>query len=116
MGPQNALFHIDFPIKLSHFSYPYHLLHSLITCNEKFSVSWRRFSWRSNICVLRFAHKTLTEKKFVVQVMFAVQINNIRQSMTQILFYIQWYIYQGDMFRPSRSSSGPPRLGRNMSP
>jgi len=30
-------------------------------------------------------------------------------SITQHLFYIHWYICQGDMFRPSRSSSGPPR-------
>jgi len=37
------------------------------------------------------------------------QINTIRQSITQLLFYIQRYICQGDMFRPSRSSSGPPR-------
>jgi len=35
--------------------------------------------------------------------------NTIRQSITQLLFYIHWYICQGDMFRPSRSSSGPPK-------
>jgi len=104
MGPQNALFHIAFPIKLSLFSYPYHLLNCLVTCDEKFSVSWRRFSWRLNICVLLFAHKTLTEMKFVVQVMFAVQIYVIRQSIIQFLFYIKLYIRQGDMFRPSRLS------------
>ena len=33
----------------------------------------------------------------------------IRQSITQYLFYIYWYICQGDMFRSSRSSSGTPR-------
>ena len=38
-----------------------------------------------------------------------IQINIIRQSLTQYLFYIQQYICQGDMFRPSRSSSGPSR-------
>ena len=37
------------------------------------------------------------------------QTNTMRQSITQHLFYIQWYICQGDMFRPSRSSSDPPR-------
>ena len=31
-----------------------------------------------------------------------------RQSSTRHSFYIQWYICQGDMFRPSRLSSGPP--------
>jgi len=40
---------------------------------------------------------------------FVRQINTTRQSSTQHLFYIQWYICQGDMFRPSRSSSGCPR-------
>jgi len=37
--------------------------------------------------------------------------NTIRQSITQYLFCIHRYtsIYQGDMFRPSWSSSGPPR-------
>jgi len=33
----------------------------------------------------------------------------MRQSITQHLFYIHWYIRQGDMFRPSRSFSDPPR-------
>jgi len=42
--------------------------------------------------------------KFVVQVMFAVQIYVIRQSIIQFLFYIKLYIRQGDMFRPSRLS------------
>jgi len=36
-------------------------------------------------------------------------INPTRQSITQLLFYIHWHICQGDMFWPSRSSSGPPR-------
>ena len=35
--------------------------------------------------------------------------NTTRPSITQYLLYIQWYICQGDMFRPSRSSSGPPK-------
>ena len=35
--------------------------------------------------------------------------NTIRQSITQHLFYIHWFVCQGDMFRPSRPSSGPPR-------
>ena len=35
--------------------------------------------------------------------------NNIRQSVAQYLFYVPWYICQGDMFRPSRSFSGLPR-------
>jgi len=35
--------------------------------------------------------------------------NTIRHSITQYLFCIHWYVCQGDMFRPSRSSSGPPR-------
>jgi len=30
-------------------------------------------------------------------------------SVTQHLFYVQWYICQGNMFRPSWSSSGPTR-------
>jgi len=33
----------------------------------------------------------------------------IRHSLTQNLFYIQYYICQGDMFRLSRSSSDPSR-------
>jgi len=38
-----------------------------------------------------------------------VHTNTTHQSLTHILFYIQWYICQGNMFQPSRSSSGPPR-------
>jgi hypothetical protein len=38
-----------------------------------------------------------------------IQINTVRQSITQYLFYIQCYICQGHTFRPSRSSSDPPR-------
>ena len=47
------------------------------------------------------------EVKKEVTVIFEIHI--VRQSLTQHLFYIQWYICQGDMFRPSRSSSGPSR-------
>jgi len=77
--------------------------------------------------------------KFSIPKCYNIQINTIRQSITQLLFHIKWYIWQGDMFRPSRSSSGPlqrshnadklnnfwvcflggpedDRLGRNMSP
>jgi len=52
---------------------------------------------------------TSTNLKFSMPKCYNIQINTIRQSITQHLFYIQWYICQGDMFRPSRSSSGPPR-------
>jgi hypothetical protein len=34
---------------------------------------------------------------------------NISVNTTKFYFYIQWYIYQGDMFRPSRSTSSPTR-------
>jgi len=37
-----------------------------------------------------------------------IQINIMRQSLTQHLFYMH-SICQGDMFRTSRSSSGPSR-------
>ena len=47
---------------------------------------------------------TLTSSTYIY-----LQINTIRQSITQLLFYVQWYICQGELFRPSRSSSGPPR-------
>jgi len=40
---------------------------------------------------------------------FLPHTNRTRQSIAQHLFYIQRYISQGDMFRPSKSSSGPPR-------
>jgi hypothetical protein len=43
MGPQIALFHIAFPIKFSLFSYTFHLLHSLITRDEKYSVSMMEY-------------------------------------------------------------------------
>jgi len=39
-----------------------------------------------------------------------IKINTIRQSITQHLFYIQWYICQGDMFRPSRSNKKSPDI------
>ena len=47
--------------------------------------------------------------KFSIPKCYNIQISTIRRSITQHLFHIQWYIYQGDMFRSSRSSSGPPR-------
>ena len=51
--------------------------------------------------------------KFSIPKCYNLQVNTIRQSITQHLFYIQRYIYiyicQGNMFRPSRSYSGPPR-------
>ena len=39
---------------------------------------------------------------------YNIPINTIRQSITHLL-YIHRYTCQGDMFRPSRSSLGPPR-------
>ena len=42
-------------------------------------------------------------------VFYLLQISIICQSLTQHLYYIQWYICQGDMFRHSRSSSDPSR-------
>ena len=47
--------------------------------------------------------------KFSIPKCYHVQVNIVHQSITQRLFYIQGYICQGDTFRPSRSSSGPPR-------
>jgi len=47
--------------------------------------------------------------KFSIPKCYNKQLNTIRQSVTQHLFYIQWYICHGDMFWPSQSSSGPPR-------
>ena len=38
-----------------------------------------------------------------------IQISTIRQSVAQHLFYIQWYICERDIFRPSRLFSGPKR-------
>jgi len=52
--------------------------------------------------------RTSINLKFSIPKCYNIKINTISQSITQILFYIQWYIGQGDMFRPSRSSSGPP--------
>jgi len=54
--------------------------------------------------------KDYTESKFrmIVANDFETKITT-RPSITENLFYIHWYICQGDMFRPSRSSSGPPR-------
>jgi len=46
--------------------------------------------------------------KFSIPKCYNTHINNINQSITH-LFYIKWHICQGDLFRPSRSSSGPPR-------
>ena len=47
--------------------------------------------------------------KFSIPKCYNIQTNIICQSLTQHLFYIPWYICQGDMFRPSKSSSGPSR-------
>jgi len=56
-----------------------------------------------------FGERPVTYHQNCVMTDTNIQINTICQSITQHLFYIQWYICQGDMFRPSRSSSGPPR-------
>ena len=54
--------------------------------------------------------------KFSIPKCYHTQTNIIRQSLTQHLFYIKFYICQGDMFRPSRSSSGPSRTQINPYP
>jgi len=51
---------------------------------------------------LKYTHRHNTKQVLDIQIQHIHQLHNI-------LFYIQWYICQGNMFRPSRSSSGPPR-------
>jgi hypothetical protein len=60
--------------------------------------SWRLYEAKNNFLF-----------NFSIPKCYNIQINTVRQSVTQHLFYIQRYICQGDMFRPSRSSWGPPR-------
>jgi len=49
--------------------------------------------------------------KFSIPKCYNIQINTTRLPITQLLrvFCIQWYIWEGRLFRRSRSSSGPPR-------
>jgi hypothetical protein len=58
------------------------------------------------ILIIKFLDSNLEDKRLKC---YNTQLNTTRQSITQHLFCVQWCICQGDMFRPSRSSSGPPR-------
>ena len=74
-----------------------------MNCVETFSsdraVSPMRLGYKNQSQIWSFPSRCVTTYKK----------NIICQSITQHLFYIHRYIWQGDMFRPSRSSSGPPR-------
>ena len=62
-------------------------------------------------CLIISADKQLDGQTDMTQPRIGLQNckHNTSVNNTIFIFYIQWYVCQGDMFRPSRSSSGPPR-------